>query len=519
MVSVIDAPQAAAMVPEAATLAISGGGYRVVPESLVEALASRFETEGKPGELTIIAIAMIERSRGGKGGSASGLNRLAIPGLMARVITSSFSRSSANELNTLIMSNETAAYNVPMGSLVQLLRATAAGRKGFATPVGIGTFVDPRQGGGRVNPAASMDICRLVEFEGEQLIYYPRLPVDVAFIKASAADERGNLFFDREAFDHGTIELAMAAFQSGGKVIAEVNRLVKVGDVHPRMGRIPGRLVDAVVVAPESWEDAQDPVLTGAQRVELPPPIPRNLPRDLVARLATDRLPHGAMVNLGAGVPMYEVPEAARAMGRTDLYFTVEQGPVGGWPKAGGVSRNVELILDQNEVFQFYEGGGPDAAILSFGEVDRFGNVNVSRFSGMLPGCGGFINIVHGVRDLIFCGTLTTSRLEESIDKSGLTVVQEGVIKRFVDEVEQITFNARHGLASGKRITIVTDRGVFTVTADGLKLIEIVPGVVLQRDILGQIPFPVSVAADLKTVPPRLLLAASNIKDVAIQQA
>ena len=502
----ISSRQAAEMVPDGATVAVSGGGYRVTPEALTKALADRFAQSGAPRDLTVVAIAMIERGRGGKGGAASGLNLLAQDGLMARVITSSFSRAASNELNRLITANGAAAYNLPMGSLIQLLRATAAGRAGYATPVGIGTFVDPRQGGGKMNDAARADFCRITMLEGEEMIYYPRLPVDVALIKASAADARGNLFFDREAFDHGTIELALAAFQSGGKVIAEVNRIVETGEIHPRMGRIPARLVDAVVLQPEVWEDEQDPVLTGALRQDLPPPSARNLPRDFIARLAVQRLAPHAMINLGAGLPMYEVPEQARIQGRSDLYFTVEQGPMGGWPQVGGVSRNPELILDQHEVFQFYEGGGPDVSILSFGEVDATGNINVSRFSGMMPGCGGFVNIVHGVRDLIFCGTLTTCGLAEVLTPAGLVITQEGRIKRFVPQVEQITFNAALGLASGKRVTIITDRGIFAVTPQGLELREIVPGVDVQRDIIDQIPFPVSVVGDLATVPAHLLL-------------
>ncbi|SDX05436.1 malonate decarboxylase subunit alpha [Roseicitreum antarcticum] len=505
---IISVKEAADVVPNGATVAVSGGGYRVTPEALTEALSERFVQTGAPRNLTVVAIAMVERGRGGKGGAASGLNLLARKGMMSRVITSSFSRASSNELNMMISSNAAAAYNLPMGTLIQLLRATAAGRAGFATPVGIGTFVDPRQGGGKMNTAAHEDFCRITSLEGEEMIYYPRLPIDVALIKASAADERGNLFFDREAFDHGTIELAMAAFQSGGKVIAEVNRIVKVGEIHPRMGRIPARIVDAIVVQPDAWEDEQDPVLTGAERRVLTPPSGRNLPRDFIARLAVNRLPTEAMINLGAGLPMYEVPEQARSANRDDLYFTVEQGPMGGWPQVGGVSRNPELILDQNEVFQFYEGGGPDVSILSFGEVDAKGNINVSRFSGMMPGCGGFVNIVHGVRDLIFCGTLTTGSLNETLTPDGLVIAQEGRIRRFVKDVEQITFNAQMGLSSGKRVTIVTDRGIFAVTPQGLVLREIVPGVDVQRDIIDQIPFDITVASDVSTVSAALLMPA-----------
>lgn len=512
---VLDAAAAAALIPDGATLAVSGGGYRVVPETLIDAVAERFLKEGSPRNLKVVAVAMIERARGGRGGAGSGLNRLAIEGLMGTLVCSSFSRSSSNELNVAIKNDTVATYNLPMGTIVQLLRASAAGRRGFATPVGLGTFVDPRQTGGKVNAVAKADICHLETLAGEEVIYYPRLDIDVALIKASAADERGNLYYDREAFDHGTIELALAAHQSRGLVIAEVNRIVPVGTLHPRMGKIPGRLVSAVVVAPDAFEDEQDPVLTGAARPTLPPPSDRNLPRDLIARLAVGRLGEGAMVNLGAGIPMYEVPEAARAMGRSDIYFTVEQGPMGGWPKVGGVSRLPEIILDQNEVFQFYEGGGPDVSILSFGEVDRFGNVNVSRFAGMLPGCGGFINIVHGLRRLIFCGTLTTGGLEETVGADGIAIAREGRVRRFVPDVEQITFNARDGIAAGKEVTYITDRGLFEGTSEGLRLTDVVPGVDIQRDILDQIGFPVAVASDLRTVPTSFLLP--NVKaDAAV---
>ncbi len=509
-ITVSEPADAVGQISNGACVAVSGGGYRVVPNALIDALATSYLEHGSPRDLTIVAVAMIERARAGKGGLASGLNRLAIEGMMARVITSSFSRSAANELNRAIADNTVAAYNVPMGTLIQWLRATAAGRRGFATPVGIGTFVDPRIEGGRVNPRADTEICRIIDIEGEEQIYYPRLPVDVALVKASAADERGNLYFDREAFDHGTIELAMAAHNCGGRVIAEVNRFVPVGAIHPRMGRIPGAIVDTVVVNADVWEDEQAAVLTGAGRPPLAPPADRNLPRDLIARLVVSRLPDGAMVNLGAGLPMYDVPEMARAMGRDDIYFTVEQGPMGGWPQVGGVARHPELILDQNEVFQFYEGGGPDVAVLSFGEVDRVGCVNVSRLGDMLPGCGGFINITHGIDDLIFCGTLTTGGLAETVGAQGIVIEQEGRIQRFVDRVGQITFSGPDALAAGKRVTMVTDRATFALTAEGLVLTDIAPGIDLQADVLDRIAFPVSVAPQCATYPATLLAGAAS---------
>lgn len=497
---IIEAREAVSVIQNGMTVAISGGGYRVVPESLIEALADGFSESGSPRDLTIIAIAMLERGRSGKGGEGTGLNRIARAGLMKRIIVSSFSRSSTRELNQVITGNEVAAYNFPMGTIVQWLRAIGAGRPGLLTEVGLGTYVDPRSEGGRVNAAAAEPLSQIVDVVGHEMIFYPRMAVDVALIKASAADERGNLFFDREAFDHGVFEIALAARGSGGKVIAEVNRIVPVGEIHPRMGRIPGAFVDAVVVQPDAWEDEQDPILTGASRKVLPDAIDRGLARDVIARTVVADLPRGAMVNLGAGIPMYDVPEAARLMGRDDIYFSVEQGPMGGWPQVGGVSRNVELILEQHEVFQIYEGGAADVSVLSFGEVDRHGNVNVSRFAGMLPGSGGFINITHGIRNLIFCGTLTTGGLAETFSAEGVSIQTEGRIKRFVPEVDQVTFNGQRAFAEGRSITLVTERGIFVVDRAGFRLTQIAPGVRLDEDIRAQILFPIEVAPDLKTM-------------------
>ena len=260
--------------------------------------------------------------------------------------------------------------------------------------------------------------------------------------------------------------------------------------------------VDVLVVHPQTWEDEQDPVLTGHDYSAMPPPGSRNEARDAIARIAVGLLPHNAMVNLGAGIPMYDVPEAARRAGREDIYFTVEQGPMGGWPKAGGVSRQPGMIMPQLDVFDFYEGGGPDVSILSFGQVDRFGDVNVSRFADLMPGCGGFPNIVHGVRKLFFCGTLTTGGLDETVGNGTLALHREGRIDRFVDTVEQVTFNARRALAAGHEVTFVTDRGVLRLDDEGFELAMIAPGVDLERDLLAHLPFPVRVTSSLPVLDP-----------------
>lgn len=503
---IIDPKEAIAGIVRGATVAISGAGYRVVPETLLRHLGERFQREGSPSGLTVITVSMIERTRGGRGGEGTGLNRLAHDGLIDRLISSSFSRAPEREINQLIRNNRLAAYNLPMGTIVQWLRAIGAGRRGLATTVGIGTFVDPRIEAGRANERAEEPLSRLIEVAGEEHIYYPAMTIDVALIKASAADERGNLYLDRTPFDHGLLDVVLAARNSGGTVIAEVDRIVSRGDLPARLARVPGAMVDAVVVREdEPWEDEQDPVLLGFTRMALPDPVDANRPRDLIAKLAVSLLPAGAMVNLGAGIPMYDVPEAARLGGRDDLYFTVEQGPMGGWPQVGGVARNPEAILEQQEVFDFYEGGGPDVSVLSFGQVDRHGNVNVSKFGRMMTGCGGFTNIAHGIRNLFFCGTLTTGGLVEEVEDERLVIHQEGLIDRFVTDVEQITFSAPHALRKGHRLTYITDRAVLEADGDGLRIIALTAGVDLQKNVLDHIPFPVTVDRDLVKIAPREL--------------
>jgi acyl CoA:acetate/3-ketoacid CoA transferase len=509
---IIEPAAAAALVKSGSTVAISGGGYRAVPESMLKAIAARYRAEGEPKELKVVCVAMLERTRGGVGGEGTGLNRLAIPGLMKTLISSSFSRAPEREVNRLITSGAVAAYNPPMGTVLQWLRAVAAGRRGLATEVGIGTYVDPRVEGGRVNAAAVEPMNRLIEVDGEEMLFYPRFEVDVGIVKASASDERGNLYVDREVYDHGSVDVAMAARGSRGIVIAEVNRIVRRGEMPARMVRIPGGMVNYLVVADEApWEDEQAPVLIGAKPVDLPLPSTELRPRDIIATLAVEQLPDGAMVNVGAGIPMYDVPEAARRLGRTDLYFTVEQGPAGGWPQVGGVSRNPEAVLGQSEVFDFYEGGGPDYSILSFGEMDAEGNVNVSRFGRMLTGSGGFINIVHGVRNLIFCGTLTTGGLDLRFGDGVLEIVKEGRVRRFVPKVEQITFNARRALARGHKVSVVTERALFAVDRDGWRLVAVAPGISVETDVLALIPFPVATPTTVPLLPAALFRAPQPV--------
>ena len=264
--SASDAAAATALIPSGATIAVSGGGYRAEAESVFKAIADRFARDGQPSGVTLIAISMLERSRGGVGGAGTSLNRIARPGLISRLISGSFSRAPDREINHLIRNNEAATYNLPMGTIVQLLRAIAMGRNGLATPIGLGTFVDPRSEGGRANEMADKPLSKIIDVAGEEMLFYPRFDVNTGLIKASAADERGNLYMDREAFDHGIIDVAMATRACRGIVIAEVNRMIKRGELPARMVRVPGGMVDVVVVTNEPpFEDEQAPPFCSAK--------------------------------------------------------------------------------------------------------------------------------------------------------------------------------------------------------------------------------------------------------------
>src|SRR5262245_29689354 len=508
MASFVSAAEAAAQVRDQATVALSGNTYRLVAESVLAALEARFLQSGHPQRLQVVYPIMAERARAGSGGQGTGVNRLARPGLMRRVVAGSFSRDAGKELNTLVTRDGVEAYNLPMGTIFEWIRAAAARSPGLVTPVGLDTFVDPRREGGRMNAVTRTPLAELVTLGGEEALFYPRQPVDVAIVKGTTADEHGNVSLERDPFTLGVFYLAMAARNSGGTVIAEVTRTAAAGSLHPRAVVIPAPLVDYVVVAPEEFEDEHDPAMSGEVRVPL---RPARLPLDervVIARRAIQEVAAGDVVNLGAGIPMYVVPHVAAQRGiAQQITFTIEQGPVGGLPGVGGVAVGPTAILDSLQVFDWYDGGGIDVACLSFGEVDRLGNVNVARFGGMMPGSGGFINIVHAARKVVFCGTLTAKGLGTAVSTAGLRIEQEGAIRRFVTDVELITFNGEAAVKKGQEAVYVTERAVFRRERDGLVLTEVAPGLDIQSDVLAHIEFPVRVSPGLRPMPGDLFLA------------
>ncbi|MCC6177978.1 MAG: hypothetical protein IT305_21975 [Chloroflexi bacterium] len=502
--AVLTADEAVGRIQDGAGLVASGNNFRLAPETLLAALERRFLDTGAPRGLTFLYPMMVEAARGTAGIPGTGFNRLAHAGLLRRVVGGSFSRARGHELNTAIREGTLEAYNLPVGTILGLLRAAARCEPGMLTTTGLETYIDPRRDGGRLNDRTTSALSEVVDFRGAEYLYYPTPRVDVAFIKGSLADERGNVSLAREAFTLGALSMAIAARNSGGVVLVEVDDLVAAGALDARTVAIPGHLVDGIVRAEISAAPASDRVavthapewsFSGQYRAPLPTETLEIDPKTVIARRALRDVPDGAVINLGAGLPMYIIPSVARAGGARDgdFRFSIEQGHFGGWPEAGGVAANPDAILDMADVFTYYTGGGIDVSILSFAQVDADGSVNVSRFGTMMPGCGGFVDITQNAKRLVFCGTLSAGG-EVAIENGRVVVRREGRISKFVTRVEQLTFNALARCNRAESVTYITERAVLVRGSDGLVVTEVAPGVNLRTQVLDQIPFPVAVS-------------------------
>ena len=506
---VIDPAAAAGLVRDGDAVLFGGsGGGHAVPEAVIEALAARFLAQGAPRELTLISVVSLGDWQ------TTGFNLLAEPGLARRVISGGF--NNCPRFADLALADRIEAYTLPQGALSQLMRDMAAGRPGLLTTTGLGSFVDPRHGGGRQSPSAKDDLVELLTLAGEEYLLYKAFPVDVAVIRATTADERGNLTMEREAFFGENFSIATAARRRGGIVIAQVERLAAAGSLPGKLVKVPGVVVDYVVVAPGQPQTYQTPY-SAAYAGELRAPetaIPgRPLDiRKVIARRAALELVPGAVVNLGFGVSNGIANVAAEEGLWRELTLTVEQGIIGGVPAGGkdaGAGVNYDMMADQPYQFDFYDGGGLDLAFLSFAEVDRHGNVNVSRYGRSINGPGGFINISQGARKVVFSGTLTTGGLEIAPDGEGrLVLSREGRTRKWVPEVEQLTFNGRYARERGQEVMYVTERAVFRLEPDGLALTEVAPGIDPRRDVLERIGFEVRVAEPLAAMDARLFRAA-----------
>lgn len=502
-VKLCNAAQAAALIPDGATVLVDGSGGGVnEPAAILAGIETRFLNEDAPRGLTLVHVSGMGDGRGG------GIDRFAHAGLVRRVVGGHWGWSP--QMQKLAFAEQIEAYCLPQGTLSQLLREIAGRRPGVLTHVGLGTFVDPRHGGGRLNEKAVEPLVHVTELAGREWLFTPSFPVDVAVIRGSVADEDGNLTMENEGLFAETLPAAQATANSGGIVLAQVRELAPAGSLDPRRVKVPGVLVDAVVVDPEqrlSVATEDDPYLTGRARFTRGEREARAFTvRKVIARRAALEVRAGDVVNLGFGMPdgVAAVLDEEGVAGQ--VTFTVEQGHVGGVPAGGsdfGLCRNAAATIDAGYQFDWYDGGGLDVAILSFAQVDALGNVNVSRFGGRAPGVGGFINISQGARRVVFLGTLVAGGTCDLDGRGGL-VVSGGAVK-FVPEVEQISFSGPEAARGGKDVRYVTERAVFILHNGRLTLTELAPGLDLDRDVVAHMGFCPEIAHPVRTMDPALL--------------
>ena len=511
------AAEAAQLIQDNDTVGLMGGGGGLMEAThTFEAIQARFLATQTPRNLTVMHALGIGDKK------TKGMNCFAHEGLVKRVIGGHWVWSPA--MQQLAVNEKIEAYILPGGVSSQLMREIGAGRPGLFTHVGLGTVCDPRQGGGRMNATAKDDLAEVVQMDGREYLRYKPFPIHVAIVRASAADEDGNISFEHEAANLDAQSLALAARNSGGTVIVQVKERLPRGALKAREVRIPSAWVDAIVVDANQqssydipFDSALSGELTGEVRYqsesadhEAEKSAANEVfsERQAVARRAAVELFNTEkarpVVNYGVGVPDAVAKLIAARGEQQRIYQTIEHGTYGGTLMDGvlfGYARNASAMLDAATQFDFYAGGGLDIAFLGFGEFDAQGNVNVSKLGGLTVGQGGFIDIAQNAKKVVFCGTLAAKGVKLQTGDGQVRVLQQGGVKKLVQQVDQITFSGPQGLVRGQEVLYLTERASFRLTQHGIELFEIAPGIDLQRDVLDQMDFIPRVATEVVTMP------------------
>ncbi|HEX7056706.1 MAG TPA: CoA-transferase [Bacilli bacterium] len=503
MIQKISAEEAAMKVKSGQTVIVSGNGEMLLPDDLLAALEKRFLETGEPRDLTLIYNVIPGAQRSG-----TGIDRFAHPGMVKRIYAGAYFTLRVDKLNELIKNNQVEAYLIPYGALYNMVRAGSAGHPGILTSVGLGTFVDPRNGKYRLTARTTEDIVRVMTIDGKEYLYWKALSADVALIRATTSDEEGNLSIEQEPNSIGLLHQAMLAKNNGGIVIAQVKQISKPFSVHPKLITVPGIFVDYAVVAPNQMDAMPyNPAWTGDIQVPVDElqPIPLDY-RKVIARRAAMELRPGDLVNFGFGLPS-DVPAIAGEEGISEkLIFNVEHGPIGGIPnnkEAFGAGVNMTAIMDGPDISDLFDGGRLDMTCLGMAEVDPNGSVNVSCVNGRFN-LGGFMDIVHATKRIVFCGTFTAKGLKAEVKDGRLHILQEGKFVKFIPSFDYVSFNGKAAFAKGQQVTYVTERAVFSLTEKGLTLIEIAPGIDLEKDVLSLMAFRPHISESLKEMDARI---------------
>jgi len=507
---VVTGDEAVSHIRDGDTVATGGFTTTNLPFELLHALRDRFTKTGRPRDLTIVQPA------GQSGGKGVGFDSIAIEGLIKKMIFTHTGK--APTISDMIMNNKIIAYCLPQGVISQMFREIAAKRPCLISHTGLYTFVDPRVEGGKVNDITKKeeDLVKLIEIDGKEYLLYKTVPVDFALIRGTTSDERGNISMEKEGVTLENLSIAQATRNCGGKVAVQVEKVTK--SIPSRRVEIPGILVDYVVVAskPEyTWQtvhESYNPAISGETKI--PPSSAKPGPLDerkVIGRRAAMEIKTGDIINLGIGM----ATEVANVSMEENIYekfvLTVESGVIGGVPLSAldfGVGVNFEALIDQPYQFDFYQGGGLDLAFLGMAQADEKGNTNVSKFGGRFAGCGGFIDIAQNAKKVVFCGTLTAKGLEVKVGDGRLKILQDGSIKKFVKNVEHITFSGEYAGKLGKEVLYVTERAVFRLGKRGLVLEEIAPGVDLEKDVLARMEFSPTVSRELKLMDEKIFREA-----------